>query len=95
MKALPKVSVLMPAYNHEDFVVDSIRSVLDQDFVDFEFLIGDDGSPDGTAAAVRSIEDPRITFYAHAINRGAVAVHNELIEKSCGEYIAVINSDDQ
>ena len=89
-----KISVIMPTYNHAPFVEKAIQSVLGQRDVDFEFLISDDGSSDNTQDVVSSISDDRILFFPNAINRGACVVTNELIEKSCGEYIALINSDD-
>ncbi|ELA00678.1 hypothetical protein Cmtc_22100 [Cupriavidus sp. TKC] len=91
---LPTVSVIMPAYNHAPFVVESVRSVLSQDFGDLELLIGDDGSSDGTADAIRTVSDPRLQLFAHEVNRGAGVVTNDLISRCRGKYIALINSDD-
>lgn len=88
------VSVIIGTYNHEKFVEAAVRSVLDQNDVNFEVLIGDDGSMDETAAVVRSIRDDRISFEAFDENRGAVNVLNELIAKARGKYIAIMNSDD-
>jgi glycosyltransferase involved in cell wall biosynthesis len=90
----PTVSVIMATYNHADFVKQAIESVLAQQDVDFEFLIADDGSKDTTRDVVASIIDPRITFFPYTENRGACTVTNELIERSTGEFIALINSDD-
>lgn len=89
-----KVSVLMPAYNHETFVGTAIESVLSQSFTDFEFLIGDDASTDRTAEIIRSYNDSRIRFYQHCNNFGATLNHRFLLEQAQGEYIALINSDD-
>ncbi|WP_439890364.1 glycosyltransferase [Ralstonia sp. 25C] len=93
MKA-PTVSVIMPAYNHAPFVAESIRSVLTQDYEDLELLVADDGSPDETVAAIRSISDPRMQIFPHEVNRGAGVVTRELISRCRGKYIALINSDD-
>jgi glycosyltransferase involved in cell wall biosynthesis len=90
----PTVSVVMPTYNHAGFVRQSIESVLAQQGVDFELLIADDGSSDNTREVVGSIEDRRIQFFAHTINRGACVVTNGLIQRATGEFIALINSDD-
>jgi hypothetical protein len=90
----PTVSVILSTFNHAPFVQETMRSVLSQQNVDFEFLIADDGSQDGTAEAVRAIQDPRIRFTAHPANRGAAEVTNELIDLAQGEFIALINSDD-
>ena len=91
---LPTISVVMSTYNHADYVKKAIESVLAQEGVDFEFLIADDGSSDGTREVVSSIQDPRIQFFPNLTNRGACVVTNELIERSRGEFIALINSDD-
>lgn len=90
----PTVSVVMATYNHSPYVTEAIGSVLRQRGVDFEFLIADDGSTDATAQVVMGIQDARIRFFPHRNNRGACVVINELIEKSSGEFIALINSDD-
>jgi glycosyltransferase involved in cell wall biosynthesis len=90
----PLVSVVMGTYNHAPFVAEAISSVLTQDFTDFEFLISDDGSSDGTARVVAAQTDPRLHFTPNAKNRGAALVLADLIGKAQGRYIAVINSDD-
>ncbi|MFJ2683762.1 glycosyltransferase [Pseudomonas sp. NPDC087342] len=90
----PVISVVMATYNHASYVAQAIASVLKQSDVHFEFLIADDGSTDATSSVVESINDPRISFFPHRINRGACIVTNELIERAQGEFIALINSDD-
>jgi glycosyltransferase involved in cell wall biosynthesis len=90
----PKISVIMATYNHAPFVAQSVRSVLDQSFADFEFLISDDGSSDSTGDVVRRFSDPRLQFYPNSVNRGACTVTNELVQRASGDYVAVINSDD-
>lgn len=90
----PKVSVIMPTYNHAPFVSEAIESVLAQQGVDFELLISDDGSQDETVAVARTHTDPRIRLTANPVNRGACVVLNELISSSRGKYIALLNSDD-
>ena len=90
----PRVSVVMATYNHAAFVKEAIDSVLRQQGVDFEFLIADDGSSDDTRAVVAAIEDHRISFFPNPVNRGACTVLNELVERTRGEYVALINSDD-
>ncbi|MDT8421793.1 MAG: glycosyltransferase [Desulfuromonadales bacterium] len=89
-----KISVIMPTYNHAAFVTAAVESVLSQQGVDFELLIADDGSADGTRDVVAAIRDQRIRFFPNSVNRGACVVINELISRACGEYIALINSDD-
>jgi glycosyltransferase involved in cell wall biosynthesis len=91
---MPKVSVLIPAYNHEKFVKSAIQSVLDQRFQDFEIIITDDGSSDNTLREIRDFSDTRIKVFAHEKNRGAVVTERTCFENSVGEYIAILNSDD-
>jgi glycosyltransferase involved in cell wall biosynthesis len=90
----PLISVIMPSYNHSQFVQEAMHSVLSQEGVNIEFLIADDGSKDGTPDAISQIKDSRITFFDNKVNQGAVAVTNDLIKRSSGEFIALINSDD-
>lgn len=90
----PLVSVIMPSYNHARFIGRAIESVLNQSFLDYEFLISDDGSQDNTNDIVRKYSDKRIVFFDNKENRGACIVHNELLKRSKGKYVALINSDD-
>ncbi|WP_084604984.1 glycosyltransferase family 2 protein [Desulfonatronum thioautotrophicum] len=90
----PLVSVIMAAYNHAAFVEQAVASVLEQRGVDLELLVADDGSADATRRTVAAIRDPRLRFFPHEVNRGACVVTNELITRSRGEFIALINSDD-
>jgi len=90
----PRVSVVMPAYNHRRFVGQAIASVLDQSFRDFELLVVDDGSTDGTPNVIRQFQDVRLMLEVFPANRGAVVAENTAIRSSRGEYIAILNSDD-
>lgn len=94
-RATPRVSVIMPSYNHARFIRSAIESVLSQTFQDFELLVSDDGSSDDTANVVAQIDDPRLSFVANPVNRGAGIVTNELIARARGEFIALLNSDDE
>jgi glycosyltransferase involved in cell wall biosynthesis len=90
----PRVSVIMASYNHQDYVAETIDSVLEQKDVNFEFLISDDGSNDETPSIISGIKDDRIKYYPRKINTGACNVLNELIDRARGNYISIINSDD-
>lgn len=90
---MPKVSVIIPAYNAMEFLPETLRSVLDQTFYDFEVVIINDGSLDGIEQWVHTIKDSRISLISTA-NRGAAAARNTGIEKSRGEYIAFLDADD-
>jgi len=94
MSATPPVSVVIPAFNHARYVGAAIDSVLAQGFADFELVVVDDASSDGTADVVAAIADPRLRLVRHETNRGAHATLNEAIAASRGDYLAVLNSDD-
>ncbi len=90
----PLISIVIPSYNHERFVGTAIRSVLDQSCRDFEIVITDDGSRDKTVAAIQSFSDPRISLNVFAENRGASLAANDAIQRSRGQYICYLASDD-
>ena len=89
----PKVSVVIPAYNHEKYVGEAIQSVLDQTFQDLELIIINDGSTDHTEAEILTFKDDRIRYYSQE-NRGLSATLNRGIELSRGEYFNFLPSDD-
>jgi len=91
---MPRVSVIIPTYNHRDYVGEAISSVLDQSFDDFEIIVHDDCSSDGTADVVKSFSDPRIKVKLYPENMGASWVVNSAITEASGDYIALLNSDD-
>lgn len=91
---MPKVSVIMPVYNVEAFVADAVQSVLKQNFTDYELLIIDDLSPDGSIAICESFDDPRIKIIRHTENRGLAGARNTGIRHAQGEYLAFLDSDD-
>lgn len=91
---MPKVSVLMPAYNSEKYIAEAIDSILNQTFTDFEFIIINDGSTDNTAQIVRQYKDKRIKFIDNKKNQGLIAVLNQGLDLCRGEYIARMDSDD-
>jgi glycosyltransferase involved in cell wall biosynthesis len=89
----PKLSVVIPAYNHEKYVGEAIQSVLDQTFQDFELIIINDGSRDNTETEVLKFKDERIRYFSQE-NRGLSAALNRGIELSRGEYFNFLPSDD-
>lgn len=91
---MPKISVIIPSYNHAPFIADAIQSVLNQTFQDFEILIIDDGSKDNSVEVIKTFTDSRIHFLVNEENKGAVYTTNKMIEHASGEYIALLNSDD-
>lgn len=84
----------MPVYNGEKFITQTIDSVLNQTFSDFEFIIVDDGSTDNSERIVKSYNDERIKFFKNKNNSGIVFSLNRALEISCAEYIARIDADD-
>lgn len=84
----------MPVYNSEEFLRECIDSILNQTFTDFEFLICDDGSTDGSNEILSSYNDPRIKLFRNEQNLGLVYSLNNLIDQSQGEYLARQDSDD-
>jgi glycosyltransferase involved in cell wall biosynthesis len=91
----PTVSVIMPAYNAKRYVEQTIRSVLAQTFGDFEFIIVDDGSTDGTLPILQRFanEDSRIVVISRP-NTGIVGALNDSIAKARGEFLARMDADD-
>jgi glycosyltransferase involved in cell wall biosynthesis len=88
-----KISVIIPAYNHEKYIIEAINSVLTQSYHDFEIIIVNDGSTDSTEQKILSIHDRRI-HYVSQENSGAHSAINRGISLSQGEYISILNSDD-
>ncbi|MBP7162212.1 MAG: glycosyltransferase family 2 protein [Candidatus Omnitrophica bacterium] len=93
---MPKVSVIIPAYNSALYLGEAIDSVLNQTFQDFEIIIIDDGSTDGTKALVEkylNYPQPKVRYY-YQENNGPVASRNLGIKVAKGEYLAFLDSDD-
>lgn len=90
---MPKASVIIPVYKAENFVADTIRSVLAQTYTDFEILIVDDGSPDKSVEVCRQFDDPRIRIIQQP-NRGLPGARNTGIRSAVGEYVALLDADD-
>lgn len=91
---MPVVSVIMPTYNRAQFIEDSIASVLRQTLDQFELIVVDDGSTDGTADKVRGFGDARIRYLAHETNRGSAQATCTGLSAARGRYIALLDSDD-
>lgn len=93
--AEPRISVAMSVYNNAPFLAEAIESILGQTFGDFEFLIVDDGSRDGSGAIIDAYaaRDPRIRAI-HQENRGLVASLNRLIDEARAPLIARMDGDD-
>lgn len=93
---MPKVSVMMPAYNVERYIGEAIESILNQTFQDYELLIIDDGSTDSTYQVMEQYaqKSNKIRIFKNEKNEGLVFTRNRLLELSEGEYLAALDSDD-
>ncbi|MBN8766981.1 MAG: glycosyltransferase family 2 protein [Thiobacillus sp.] len=89
----PTVSVIIPTYNREKFIGDAIKSVLDQTFQDFEIIVVDDGSTDGTAGVIKEFYSEKIR-YIYQSNQGRSQARNHALNLAQGRYIAFLDSDD-
>jgi teichuronic acid biosynthesis glycosyltransferase TuaG len=94
---MPLVSIIMPAFNAERFIAESIRSALAQTFGDFELLVVDDASTDQTCLIVAELarSDSRIRLLRVERNSGPAAARNRAIEVASGRYISFLDSDDR
>lgn len=88
-----KVSVIIPVYNKEHYVFETLQSLLEQTFSDWEAIVIDDGSKDNSADIVKCIKDPRIQFFQQS-NHGVSYTRNKGIEMARGEFIAFLDADD-
>ncbi|WP_205528276.1 glycosyltransferase family 2 protein [Flavobacterium psychrotrophum] len=90
---MPIFSIIIPLYNKEAFIADTLNSALSQTFTDFEIIVTDDGSTDNGPAIVKSHTDPRIV-YKRINNSGVSVARNTGIEIARGEIIAFLDADD-
>ena len=91
----PLVSVLMTAYNHEQYIAEAIESVLAQTFTDFELIIVDDGSKDSTVEiARRYTNDRRVCVHVNEKNLGDYPNRNRAAELATGNYLKYVDGDD-
>ncbi|MCC8427146.1 glycosyltransferase [Mucilaginibacter sp. UR6-11] len=93
MKITPNITVLMPAYNAEKYIGEAITSVLQQTYTDFELVIVNDGSTDGTVAIINSFNDERIVLINQS-NRGVADALNTGLKYARAPYIARFDADD-
>ncbi len=96
MESQPLVSVIMPCYNMEDFVADSIASVQRQSYPHWELLIVDDASTDGTVKTVKKLaeQDEKIHFVVKNEHSGIADTRNQCISMAQGHYLAFLDADD-
>ena len=91
---MPEISVLMSVYNGEEYIRETIVSILNQSYQDFEFIIIDDGSTDGTETIIKSFHDPRIRYFRLEENLGVGKALNYGLQHVRSKYIAKADADD-
>lgn len=91
----PTISIVMGVHNDKDYLSNSIDSILSQTFQDFEFIIVNDASTDGSRAILQQYDDNRITMLENETNKGLTASLNRAIGMATGEYIARQDADDE
>ena len=89
---MPKVSIIIPTFNRSKKLVRALESVFEQAFTDYEVVVVDDGSTDGTSEAISSFQE-RVR-YLYQENQGVSAARNRGIQEAQGEWIAFLDSDD-
>lgn len=92
--SVPRVSVIMPVYNGEKYLRSAVDSILRQTFRDFELMVVDDGSTDGTSGILTSIRDPRLKVLRQPSNMGVAAALNRAMFEARGEFVLRMDSDD-
>jgi glycosyltransferase involved in cell wall biosynthesis len=90
----PLVSVILPTWNREQYIVEAIDSVLQQDYRNIELLVIDDGSTDSTISAIRATHDPRLRLIQQA-NAGAARARNNGLRQAQGAFVAFLDADDR
>jgi len=92
---MPKVSVLLPSYNHEQYVEAAVRSVMSQTGVDFELIVIDDGSSDSSPQILAKLQAELGFTCLHRPNKGVVPTLNEALALARGRYVCTFSSDDK
>lgn len=94
MNSRPLVSVCVPSYNGAEFIGETVQSVLNQSFVDFELIINDDDSSDNTLSIVKAFGDPRIRITRNDANLGMGRNWNRVLSSIMGKYVKLLCEDD-
>lgn len=88
------VSIIMPSWNTGQFIAESIQSVINQTYTNWELLIVDDCSSDNTDEIINGFDDSRIRYFKNEKNSGAALTRNRAMREAKGEWIAFLDSDD-
>ncbi len=90
----PEISVIMSVYNQEEYVEAAINSILQQDFLNFEFIIVDDASTDQTRNKLKQFKDPRIKIFCNSQNIGLTKSLNKALKLTTADIVARMDGDD-
>ncbi|MBD1806884.1 glycosyltransferase [Microcoleus sp. FACHB-SPT15] len=90
---MPLISVIVPVYNAEKTIQETIESILNQTFTDFDLIIINDGCQDSTLKVISTIQDPRLKVFSY-LNSGVSASRNRGLAQATGEFISFIDADD-
>jgi glycosyltransferase involved in cell wall biosynthesis len=93
MSTLPKITIVTPSFNQASFIKETIESVINQDYPNFEYFVADGGSTDGSVDIIREYED-KITWWISEKDDGQSDAINKGFRRSTGELCAWVNSDD-
>lgn len=88
------VSIIVPVYNAEKYILETVQSVINQTYKEYELLLVNDCSTDNSVEIIKSIEDDRVKLINLSENVGAWAARNKGLEEAKGRYIAFLDSDD-
>jgi glycosyltransferase involved in cell wall biosynthesis len=91
---MPRVSVIIPAYNAAEHISGALESIFDQTFRDFEVIVVDDGSTDNTKEVVRAFQGKENVRYFYQRNGGQSSARNLGVREARGEYLAFLDADD-
>lgn len=90
----PLLSIIIPTYNSERFISQTIQSIITQTHKNFELIIINDGSTDNSKEIIESFNDSRIKYYENPENKGIVFTRNYGLQLAKGDYIGMVDSDD-
>ncbi|WP_033151957.1 glycosyltransferase family 2 protein [Pseudobutyrivibrio ruminis] len=88
------VSVIMPSWNTAGYIMESVESVLNQTYQNWELIIVDDASTDGTVDLLKQVNDPRVKVFVNEQNSGAAVTRNRAMREAKGDWVAFLDSDD-
>lgn len=91
---MPRASIVISVFNAEKYIEQTLNSILNQKFSDFECVVVDDGSTDNTANIVKSYVDPRIKYFWQSNSGGPASPRNNGIKYALGEYVFIFDADD-